>query len=46
MGDYIEMIAETGFTDIEVLEERTRSGGAEEWCDSLIDLTLRGFKNT
>ena len=46
MGDYIEMIAETGFTDIEVLEKRTRSGGAEEWRDSLIDLTLRGFKNT
>ena len=46
MGDYIEMIAETGFTDIEILEERTRSGGAEEWRDSLIDLTLRGFKNT
>ena len=46
MGDYIEMIAETGFTDIEILEERTRSDGAEEWRDSLIDLTLRGFKNT
>ena len=46
MGDYIEMIAETGFTDIEILEERTRSDGAEKWRDSLIDLTLRAFKNT
>ena len=46
MGDYIAMIAETGFTDIEILEERTRLDGAEEWRDSLIDLTLRGFKNT
>ena len=44
MSEYIEMIADAGFLDVEVLEKQTRSSGAEAWCDLLINLTVRAFK--
>ena len=44
MSEYIELIGETGFVDVDVLEKRTRSSGAEAWCDLLINLTVRAFK--
>ena len=44
MSEYIELIGETGFADVDVLEKRTRSSGAEAWCDLLINLTVRAFK--
>ena len=43
-SDYIAMIEEAGFTDIEILEERFHDGGSEEWRASLKNLTLRAFK--
>ena len=44
MSEYIEMIADAGFLDVEVLEKQTRSSGAEAWRDLLINLTVRAFK--
>ena len=44
MSEYIELIGETGFVDVDVLEKRTRSSGAEAWRDLLINLTVRAFK--
>jgi SAM-dependent methyltransferase len=44
MSDYLAMVEETGFADIEILEDRKSTGGTEEWCSSLINLTLRAFK--
>ena len=44
MSDYLAMVEETGFADIEVLEDRKSTGGTEEWRSSLINLTLRAFK--
>jgi len=44
MSEYIELIGETGFVDVAVLEKRTRSSGAEAWRDLLINLTVRAFK--
>ena len=44
MSDYLAMVEETGFTDIEILEDRKSTGGTEEWRASLINLTLRAFK--
>ena len=44
MSEYIEMIAEAGFVDVDVLEKRTRSSGDEAWRDLLINLTIRAFK--
>ena len=44
MSEYIELIGETGFADVDVLEKRTRSSGAEAWRDLLINLTVRAFK--
>ncbi len=44
MSEYIEMIAEAGFVDVDVLEKRTRSSGDEGWRDLLINLTIRAFK--
>ncbi len=44
MSEYLELVAQTGFANIEVLEERRSTGGNEEWRSSLIDLTLRAFK--
>ena len=44
MSDYLGMVEETGFTDIEILEDRKSTGGTEEWRSSLISLTLRAFK--
>ena len=44
LSEYIVMIAETGFVDVDVLEKRTRSSGAEAWRDLLINLTVRAFK--
>ena len=44
MSEYIEMIADAGFLDVEVLETQTRSSGAEAWRDILINLTVRAFK--
>ena len=43
-SDYIAMIEEAGFTDIEILEERFHDSGSEEWRASLKNLTLRAFK--
>ena len=44
MSDYLAMVEETGFADIEILEDRKSTGGTEEWRSSLINLTLRAFK--
>jgi SAM-dependent methyltransferase len=44
MSEYLAMVEETGFADIEVLEDRKSTGGTEEWRASLINLTLRAFK--
>ena len=44
MSEYIQMIADAGFLDVEVLEKQTRSSGAEAWRDLLINLTVRAFK--
>ena len=44
MSDYLAMVAETGFADIEILEDRKSTGGTEGWRSSLINLTLRAFK--
>ena len=44
MSEYIDLIGETGFVDVDVLEKRTRSSGAEAWRDLLINLTVRAFK--
>jgi arsenite methyltransferase len=44
MSDYLALVKETGFTEIEVLENRESTGGNEEWRSSLINLTLRAFK--
>ena len=44
MSEYLAMVEETGFTDIEILENRKSTGGTEEWRSSLINLTLRAFK--
>jgi len=44
MSEYIELIGETGFVDVAVLEKRTRSSGAEAGRDLLINLTVRAFK--
>jgi len=44
MSDYLGTVEETGFTDIEILEDRKSTGGTEEWRSSLISLTLRAFK--
>jgi SAM-dependent methyltransferase len=44
MSDYLVMVEETGFTNIEILEDRKSIGGTEEWRASLINLTLRAFK--
>ena len=44
MSEYIEMIADAGFLDVELLEKQTRSSGAEAWRDLLINLTVRAFK--
>ena len=44
ISEYIEMIADAGFLDVEVLEKQTRSSGAEAWRDLLINLTVRAFK--
>ena len=44
MSDYLAMVQETGFADIEILEDRKRTGITEEWRSSLINLTLRAFK--
>ena len=44
MSDYLAMVEETGFTGIEILEDRKSTGGTEEWRSSLINLTLRAFK--
>lgn len=44
MSDYLAMVEETGFADIEILEDRKSTGITEEWRSSLINLTLRAFK--
>ena len=44
MSDYLAMVKETGFDNIEILKENKSGGGNEEWRSSLIDLTLRAFK--
>lgn len=44
MSDYLTMVEQTGFTDIEQLENRPSTGGNESWRSSLINLTLRAFK--
>jgi len=44
MSDYLAMVEETGFADIEILEDRKSTGGTEGWRSSLINLTLRAFK--
>ena len=44
MSEYIDLIGETGFVDVDVLEKRTRSSDAEAWRDLLINLTVRAFK--
>ncbi len=44
MSDYLAMVQETGFADIEILEDRKSTGITEEWRSSLINLTLRAFK--
>lgn len=44
MSDYLAMVQETGFANIEILEDRKSTGITEEWRSSLINLTLRAFK--
>jgi SAM-dependent methyltransferase len=44
MSEYLELVDETGFTNIEVLDERRSTSDSEDWRSSLIDLTLRAFK--
>ena len=45
MSEYLDLVKETGFTSIEVLDERRSTGGSEDRQSSLIDLTLRAFKS-
>jgi SAM-dependent methyltransferase len=44
MSDYLELVENTGFVDIEVLKANKSGGGPEEWRSSMVDLTLRAFK--
>jgi len=44
MSDYLAMVEETGFENIQILENRPSTGGNEEWRSSMINLTLRAFK--
>lgn len=46
MKDYLELVADTGFSGIEVLgDQRSRpDADSDNWQSSLINLTLRGFK--
>ncbi len=44
MSEYLELIEETGFTDIEVLKDERTNPDASDWQSSLINLTLRAFK--
>lgn len=46
MSEYLELIAETGFTGIEVLSDTRSRPDATDWQSSLINLTLRAFKPT
>ena len=46
MSDYLELIANTGFAEIEVLGDQPSRPDADpgDWQSSLINLTLRAFK--
>jgi ubiquinone/menaquinone biosynthesis C-methylase UbiE len=44
MTDYLALVHETGFTDLEILGKRKKKDDTEEWRSSLINLTLRAFK--
>ena len=46
MGQYIQLIAETGFTGIEVLKKEPSRPRTTGWQSSLINLTLRAYKPT
>ncbi len=43
-SDYLSMIESAGFTDVEILEERSGPEGHEEWRSLLTSLTIRAFK--
>ena len=44
MSEYLDLIADTGFTGIEVLKDERSKPDATDWQSSLINLTLRAFK--
>jgi ubiquinone/menaquinone biosynthesis C-methylase UbiE len=44
MSEYLDLVEQTGFAEIEVLKEQRSTNGTEDWRSSLIDLTLRAFK--
>ena len=44
MSEYIEMIGDIGFSDIEILKEEQSRPYADDWQSTLINLTLRAYK--
>jgi hypothetical protein len=42
--EYLELIADTGFTNIDVLGDQQSRPDADDWQSSLRNLTLRAFK--
>ena len=44
MSEYIEMVREAGFPDIEILNKEQSRPYADDWQSNLINLTLRAYK--
>ncbi len=44
LSEYLELVEESGFTDIDVVKEDRSRPDAEDWQSTLINLTLRAYK--
>ena len=44
LSEYLELVEESGFTDIDVIKEDRSRPDAEDWQSTLINLTLRAYK--
>ena len=44
MSEYLELVEETGFSDIDVVKQERSRPDADDWQSTLINLTLRAYK--